>query len=890
MLDVLLSLDKVSYFEKPDKREIKNLQKRLGEEETVISIQDVAKLIGEQGCTFCPAIFYGYRKKELFKAMQLFALDFDDGTPYSVIRNRAKEYGLPICFSYHTFSSTKDKPKFRIIFLHDCPVNNCEIVEAMIAMLMKIFPKCDKSCSDASRMFFGGKGLIEYYEQSFKLTELVEVFQKYMKLNDTSNHYVRSMKNFAKKYKISVGTKGELQIYDIKDIKNGVKYDKDNYTLIGMSENTPIFDKDMTISLEVKYLVYRSYEQEKEKTSLEYYGNDSGGDKKKRKLESIKYASECCKLYKEFIEGMDVEHSGRFHLLLFLIKIRGGKRIFLDTIKNYGYDLEKWKKEWNYAEKRGYKHEQSCQKCIYCDECNHNGTIIKTIEQYKEIKERTIKHLREEGERISLEEGRRRLKENIKSCIDSDVNISLIKAQTGIGKSFTYLQLISEEYLNKKFVVALPNNSMKMEIGKEFKKRGLKEPELFITPSHRDYDFPSQVGELIQELYDKGIYNQSAIVVKRYLEEHQEELYPDEIRKLEEFLSMNHQIQDSNTRVIVTTHTKLSNMPSSLLKDYIVIIDEDILTLCYFLQKREIEEDIIEYALGNIKFCTEARAFLEELLQMEKNEIKKLKKQNYQQWLLDDTTLNESGIEGNINDIFKAETILKKDGVLHYYYGGKLPQSKCIILSATLDEEIYKKYFKLKDSQIEYIEEPLVEYTGKIIQYNYYFLGRKFLEEEAIENIKNQMKTEFGYCFPIITFKKFQNDRDTVDDIYYGKCSGSNQLCGQNIACVGTPFCNEICYKLVAKYMTDIKENDMQFPHRIIYDGMEFYHMAYSDPFLCRLQCYWTKSDLEQAVGRARVISKGSTVVVFASFPCEQAEYRIENYLSDSNIVEEVEE
>ena len=59
----------------------------------------------------------GFDKKELFKAMQLFALDFDDGTPYSVIRNRAKEYGLPICFSYHTFSSTEDKPKFRIIFL-----------------------------------------------------------------------------------------------------------------------------------------------------------------------------------------------------------------------------------------------------------------------------------------------------------------------------------------------------------------------------------------------------------------------------------------------------------------------------------------------------------------------------------------------------------------------------------------------------------------------------------------------------------------------------------------------------------------------------------------------------------------------------------------------------
>ena len=56
---------------------------------------------------------------------------------------------------------------------------------------------------------------------------------------------------------------------------------------------------------------------------------------------------------------------------------------------------------------------------------------------------------------------------------------------------------------------------------------------------------------------------------------------------------------------------------------------------------------------------------------------------------------------------------------------------------------------------------------------------------------------------------------------------------------------------------------------------------AYHDSILQEIQLYSLESELEQCVGRARLLRKNCTVYVFSAFPCEQAEIITGDYLQE---------
>ncbi len=54
-------------------------------------------------------------------------LDFDNGISFEEIRGQCEKIGLPISFAYHTFSSSEEKEKFRVVFVHDTLIEDTEI-------------------------------------------------------------------------------------------------------------------------------------------------------------------------------------------------------------------------------------------------------------------------------------------------------------------------------------------------------------------------------------------------------------------------------------------------------------------------------------------------------------------------------------------------------------------------------------------------------------------------------------------------------------------------------------------------------------------------------------------------------------------------------------------
>ena len=101
---------------------------------------------------------------------------------------------------------------------------------------------------------------------------------------------------------------------------------------------------------------------------------------------------------------------------------------------------------------------------------------------------------------------------------------------------------------------------------------------------------------------------------------------------------------------------------------------------------------------------------------------------------------------------------------------------------------------------------------------------------------------------------------------------------------VGTPYKVEEAYKLVACYLgADVNREADRYPRprRVSYNGYSFLITTYDEPLLRELQLYSIESELEQCVGRARLLNNECTVYVLSAFPCQQAELHMRDYLKE---------
>jgi competence transcription factor ComK len=57
------------------------------------------------------------------------------------------------------------------------------------------------------------------------------------------------------------------------------------------------------------------------------------------------------------------------------------------------------------------------------------------------------------------------------------------------------------------------------------------------------------------------------------------------------------------------------------------------------------------------------------------------------------------------------------------------------------------------------------------------------------------------------------------------------------------------------------------------HNSYKFYFPTYSDPILQKVQLWIIESELEQAIGRARLLLYDFTVYIFSNLPISQAEF-----------------
>lgn len=859
-MKVHVSLDEESYNRKPENIARVKYSAAKGWQE--IDLLGLADLVGNQGHAMIPGHLMGGIKAENCKAMQLFALDFDHGSSFQKIKRKCDFLGLPIAFAYHTYRSSEKEERFRVVFAHETLIEDGFVIKIVLAMFDKIFPEGDSSCKNPDRLFLGGKELIYVDEDArFALVQLLTPFYEAMSRGDSRK---RNVLNFCKMYKIlrfndmvAMDVMERLPLYGEID---GIMERAIIHT-IGESTNPSFF-----------ILESRGLHQ-----SLTY-------KVKKRKLA---IGGECnCQFLNDFNSGRELEHNARFALLINLRYIIGGQKHFFEILEKY-YDTEtyeKWKRDIRYMADY-HPHRCSEEFCPYYEECNHAGTIVDTLAMDRKI-------YMEKGIYFSLEEAMKCLKESLENAFLSNAfGIHLIRAQTAIGKTRAYIDL-SMKYPGKKFLIALPTNLLKREVADRMRSKGIREEDIFMTISTQGNPFfPKELQEDIAEAHSKGLHNRTKKLVLEYYNKIKDDPDKRAVAEACELLLKGFKAFEGK-RVIVTTHAYFLQMPPEILADYTIIIDEDILQLQIFNKIHKVSEKSLEELVERkIPFYSDIAL---EILKAEVGEYRKIVPNPYVPPLTEEQLSELEHAGGyNINDLCFAGSFVKNpdresgEMVIQYFCPQEMYRMKYIMLSATLNENIYKSYFKGRMEVYSYPEKKAA-YKGRLIQYTYHSLGRRDLSDkkQVFSFVKELLEPEKP---EIITFKESRSIQGVSEmntkNLHFGNAIGANSLEGRSIGIVGTPFKAEEAYKLIACYLgADVnrKEDKRPRPQRVTYKKCGFLLTTYKEPLLREIQLYALESEMEQCVGRARLLRKECMVYVCSAFPCEQAEIHMEDYLKEN--------
>ena len=121
----------------------------------------------------------------------------------------------------------------------------------------------------------------------------------------------------------------------------------------------------------------------------------------------------------------------------------------------------------------------------------------------------------------------------------------------------------------------------------------------------------------------------------------------------------------------------------------------------------------------------------------------------------------------------------------------------------------------------------------------------------------------------IITFLKYKNQANECI-IHFGNTEGCDFIKGENLIVAGTPHFDETVYKLIATHLEINSDEKMRFLE-VEDECFKYWLHTYENKHLQNIQLWLIKTELVQAVGRARLLRYDCTVKLYASIPLEQA-------------------
>ncbi|MBD5155790.1 MAG: hypothetical protein HDT15_12215 [Oscillibacter sp.] len=858
-------VDVCQFKDAPNVPTMKAIGSYIADKKYVVEVNELipfVKQIGSLGRTFCPSTFKnGTISVDTFEQSQLLTLSFDSfsnpdnqGVTFEKIKARAERYALPILFAYDSYSYWTRK-RFNIAFLNETPLYDFREAEAMQRALMMIFPEADKDCS-VLKVYRGGNKLLHFAEAMPTINAEWLLMNMCLRLKNRfgPTNYKRKIAEFSQVTGVrldnrsrpdvsvaEVHTEHHREITDDKNVSKCI-IEEGSDEILSHHEYRINF-KDGSPTEEV------SPDQERSSTTS-LRGSDV-----------LKSLTSSCRLYQDFESGSrKLTQQELLGLATNLSQVKSGQKVFKAILGSKAHDawakrIDNWDYYFYYVKGKGSR-PCTCF-CPYRDTCHHGTDILSTVKP----KYHQIERIDNWGvPLVEVDEAWNDFNEKFQRAVASDeLCWHVIKSQTALGKTQALLEFLRDTPL--RVLVSVPTNTLKREECERAKAMGI---DIVASPSLHEVkdDIPDVVWDEIQALYDAG-KSPMPRLEKAISEDDVEcaKLFKEYKRELSEF--------NNSDGHAITTHRRLTNMDVS--KYDLIIVDEDIIYSTVIPNRETV-------SLSTLKKVRKKLAASDPLAAKIKKVLKKVKDSEF--FTLDD----EVDWHRAYADIKMAVNIPALCSATHFCYrvaskqendltedsitfikSVKFPDNKkYIMLSATADETICRLYFNEENVWFYNCKEAAI--TGELCQYGDRSMGRSSIRKDPsiIEKIKQW--TAFNYT---ISFKEFHKHYE--GDLHFGNCAGCDTLKGENIDVIGTPHQPEWIYKLFA-YSLGYDVDDSLKPNTVVtHNGFRFRFMTYEDKILRAIQFYMIESELEQAVGRSRLLRCDCSVNLFSDFPLRQA-------------------
>ncbi|EOU1666981.1 hypothetical protein ACSXCJ_09355 [Clostridium perfringens] len=876
---VTLNLDSIGFDRKPTGKEIGAIQNRLDNNISTIDIEEFAKAVALEGRTFKAAAVEGKTNHD-WLSQDIFAIDIDNEYgkrekehPYLSMEDaykRCEKYNVMPIFIYPSFSSTPEFNKYRLVFRVPITVTDLRVRRFMILALMEIFPERDKSCIDAARTFFGGCQELYKFDPKATINPLDLNFSIFQYLNDTKKTNSSSaIKNFCKRTGLNMFNGiPDIRLCDDESIIND-----DNFYIYKYK------DERILLNFNIK---------EDEISNLNNK-NDNENDKSKFEINSIKGETKeliqhfnfdqlenNCQLWNDLINGVKLEHNEIFSMSCSMWRVKGAEKRIIEAINNnsdYGYKQGNKMQSVSYCRKREFKPVKCSNFCPYYDSCTHRGLILNAVDN----KRGNIRKLDVKEERITREAAEVKLEAFIKEALESKENeIVIIDGCTGIGKTTA---LGNSRDLLRNTCIAYPSHKLGKDIQGRLNLDALYCKELELSNENVLNRF-----HLLQSIGDYSGAFECLNEYKKICSSLDTEACKKDKKNITDYEKMKEDVKNTH-KAILCTHTKALLLNNNNINQY--IFDEDIFYNTCFktidVDFKELNNAIIEADRKGLKSLeaslrhisnlvdaaktTPERVIANDITSINKDEINKLYSCNH-------------NIKINVKELltcryFKSNN---REEVLGSYIQN-LPNKKCIILSATANEEIYKTAFPNRKVTVKHIG--LVEEVGKTVLH-YKSFSRSSLTNDFERHV-NIIKEEAPNINNIITFATKENEfkKEGFNPIaHFGNCTGLDAYKGQDLIVAGTPHVDARSYILMAKLLNkDIVIESSEFNYsNVVRNGFEFSINTFNEgcgedtELLREIQAYFLESELVQAVGRARTLRTDATVHLFSSYPLKGCE------------------
>ena len=180
-----LNIDTRAFKQKPASNEVRGVAARTKAKKQVmdLSVKRLVKAIS-LGYSFTVGEMNGTRAKDWI-SQQVFAVDVDNDDPEQEIltiekaKDILKKHNINYSFIYESFSSTDEKPKFRVIAIAREVVRDPLIAIQMNKGLISIFKQADNKCHNLDRLYYGtNKPIEEPKDVYFDNNILIDLYKK----------------------------------------------------------------------------------------------------------------------------------------------------------------------------------------------------------------------------------------------------------------------------------------------------------------------------------------------------------------------------------------------------------------------------------------------------------------------------------------------------------------------------------------------------------------------------------------------------------------------------------------------------------------------------------------------------------------------------------------